>query len=222
MSLQPMLGWRARTLRWLLVLLLLAGCGAGGAWYGYRYGLLTASERMSAETRGFGVMQEKLDRAVEREDLLKQQLKMTEAARDSLASAVAAAEQEAARARQSLSFFDALLTTNDRSRTVSFAGCELQPGDTQNRWRWRLLAVQGVDRASEFSGQLEVTVSYQVSGKRSKVDVKPQLVRFRHYGRLEGDVDLPANAKPEGLEARLMIDGQKQVAASCTKKPGGV
>ncbi|WP_139798747.1 DUF6776 family protein [Andreprevotia lacus] len=219
LSLSPSLGWRAYLLRLLAALLLLAGAAAAGLWFGYDQGLKAAGERLRAETRGLGALQEKLEKAGTQEESLRQQLMVSESARAALASAVANAEREAAQARQSLSFFDSLLTSNDRSRPVSFAACDLLPGDTAGRWHWRLLAVQGVDRATEFSGQLALQIAYAEGGKPKRLDVKPMPVRFRHYGRLEGDIELPAGVRPNLLEAGLTIDGQPQPAAQCNKKP---
>ncbi|KAF0812741.1 hypothetical protein IGB42_02581 [Andreprevotia sp. IGB-42] len=219
LNLRPSLGWRAQMLRWLAGICVLVACTAAGLWFGYGRGVAAAGERLQMETRGLGAMQEKLDHALAQEESLRQQLTVAESARQALASAVATAEGEAAQARQSLSFFDTLLTTNDRNRPVSFAACDLVAADTPNRWRWRLLAVQGVDRAAEFSGQLALIVSYSDAGKPGRVEVKPQPVRFRHYGRLEGEVEFPASAKPVALDARLLMDGQPQPVAECNKKP---
>jgi hypothetical protein len=219
LSLQPVIGWRSRLLRIVLLLCMAASLLAIGAYLGYQYAfdrnaVSTAEkmQRLASQSEQLGSGQAKLQ-------LLEQQIKIGQGERDGLVQALSAAQSELAAKQETLSFFESLLQSNDRSRAVSFSACELQPIGG-GRWRYRLLLVQGTDRSTEFAGRLQGSVQYQEHGKRQNLQIEPLLVKFSHYLRQEGELTLPLGAQPQLFEARIFTDSNKQAIASCQKKGG--
>ncbi|AZN37630.1 DUF6776 family protein [Iodobacter ciconiae] len=217
LSLQPVIGWRGRLLRLVVLLCLAASFLALGAYIGYQHALSSyevsaAMQRLASQTKQLGEGRARLQ-------LLEQQIKVGQGERDGLVRALSAAQSELAIKQETLSFFESLLQSNDRNRAVSFSACELQ-SIGGGRWRYRLLLVQGMDRSTEFVGRLQASVQYQEHGKRQNVQIEPLPVKFSHYLRQEGELTLPPGVQPQLFEARIFTDSNKQAVASCQKKGG--
>jgi hypothetical protein len=219
LSLQPVIGWRSRLLRIVFLLGMAAALLGLGAYLGYQQAVSRNAEnvaekmqRLARQTAELGAEQAKLQ-------LLEQQIKIGQGERDGLAQALSAAQSELAVKQETLSFFESLLQSNDRSRAVSFSACELQSMGG-GRWRYRLLLVQGMDRSTEFAGRLQASVQYQEHGKRQNLQIEPLVVKFSHYLRQEGELTLPSGAQPQLFEARIFTENNKQAVASCQKKGG--
>jgi hypothetical protein len=219
LSLQPVIGWRSRLLRIVLLLCMAVSLLAIGAYLGYQYAfdrnaVSTAEkmQRLASQSEQLGSGQAKLQ-------LLEQQIKIGQGERDGLVRALSAAQSELAAKQETLSFFESLLQSNDRSRAVSFSACELQ-SIGGGRWRYRLLLVQGMDRSTEFAGRLQASVQYQEHGKRQNMQIEPLVVKFSHYLRQEGELTLPLGVQPQLFEARIFTENNKQAVASCQKKGG--
>ncbi|TJZ73341.1 DUF6776 family protein [Chitiniphilus eburneus] len=222
MVLQPALGWKGRAGRWLCLLLVVALFGVAAAYWGYQYGRRDATGGVVQLEGDIARTKAALAASRERESMLHQQLRVAESARGALEETLTDAQAETAQAREALAFFDSLLTSNDRARPVRFAACEFDFTGPQ-RWRYRILLVQGVDRTADLEGNLEISV--QLKGavhQPQRIDAPRQAISVRHYRRIEGEVALPAGAQPTQMEARLLVAGEAKPIAQCQKKTGGV
>lgn len=106
---------------------------------------------------------------------------------------------------------------------MRFFACELQPQGEPRKFRYRGLLAQGTNSAPEFNGRLVVSIDYLKRGQRGRYTLgedKQVLVHVKHYERLDGVVELPADAHPQTLEARILTQDGKQVIAQCQKKIG--
>jgi hypothetical protein len=72
--------------------------------------------------------------------------------------------------------------------------------------KWQVLVLQPVKNAPEFRGKLELSFSGTLDGKPWLMQLPggPQTLQFRQYRRLEGMVDLPADAVVKNVSARVV------------------
>lgn len=205
--------------RWLSGLLLLAlalGLSAAFAMLAYDFG----RQLMSAEG----------DRAREQTALLQQEIQrlngvlaaaesmrtIERAAQDQMAEQIKALETENARLKEDLSFYERLLPAKPKAGGVAirrFAAQAVPPN--QLRYRLLILARDDADKPG-FAGQAQLVVTVSHEGKR-QVIVFPQpgtpeeqhfALRFRHYQRLEGMLNLPEGSSVLSVQARILEDGQ--------------
>ncbi|KPC50834.1 hypothetical protein WG78_16110 [Amantichitinum ursilacus] len=221
MALRPNPTWMSQLGRYGVVVLLMGGALLAGIAYGLRSGQAQARASVSSEAAALMRNASALAEANNKLAAQAQQLQITESARAALASDLADAQQDLARSRESLAFFETLLTTNDRAHQVSFALCEFDAAG-KGLWHYRLLVVQGVNQAPEFDGQLTLTALTKNNGKTARTEMPSQPVRVKHYQRFEGDLTLPAGVEPDAFEATLGIKDTRASLAQCQKKPGGV
>ncbi|MGL4995419.1 MAG: hypothetical protein ACRC6G_04530, partial [Deefgea sp.] len=151
MALKPQLGFKAKLLRYAIFVGVLLAVAYAGMHYGqYQQELILAknakvnqSQMQSGQSRLAALEQEKA--------LIAQQLTVIGAERDALKRDLSTLQQDAAVTRETLSFFESLLQSNDRSRLASFVACDLQ-ALAPDRIGYRLLLVQGTDKTTELSG----------------------------------------------------------------------
>ncbi|GAA5786086.1 hypothetical protein GCM10007860_24730 [Chitiniphilus shinanonensis] len=222
MVLQPALGWKGLASRWLCLLVVVALFGVAAAYWGYQHGRRDVTGGVTQLEGQVARVREDLAASRERESMLRQQLRVAESARVALEETLTEAQAETAQAREALAFFDSLLTSNDRARPVRFAACEFDFAGPQ-RWRYRILLVQGVDRTADLAGNLEISVQLKNAARQTqRLDASRQAISVRHYRRVEGEIVLPEGAKPTQMDARLMVSGDAKPIAQCEKKTGGV
>ncbi|WP_432719344.1 hypothetical protein R0381_000519 [Jeongeupia wiesaeckerbachi] len=219
LTLRPALGWRGRIWRAVLGLGLLAAAFVVGGWLGERQGRELAQGQAAQKLAALEAGRTQRAALAASASEVQQQLEVSEAARKGLAAELAGMQQQLAAQQQRLAFFDTLLTRNDRNRPAELVRCDFEPrGD--GRWRWRALATQGAGRDTAFAGQLLPSAVLREGNARRRVDLAPAPLAFRHYGSTEGELALPAAAKVERIELRLVADKDKQPLASCNNQEG--
>jgi hypothetical protein len=106
--------------------------------------------------------------------------------------------------RDDLGFFERL---RPASGTEGIAIRGLQ-GEVLNgtQLKWQLLVIQPVKNAPEFRGKVEISVSGLLNGKPWMMSLPggPMPLQFRQYRRLEGMVDLPAQAVVKNVSAKVV------------------
>lgn len=221
LALQPQLGFKGRLLRYALLLgvLLLA------AFLGMRHGQyqqeLLLAKNTQAKQNQIQSNQQRLATLEQEKALLTQQLTVMGAERDALKRDLLTLQRDTAVSRETLSFFESLLQSNDRSRLASFVACDLQMR-AADRLGYRLLLVQGTDKTTELAGRLLLSLQFVVDGKKQSLtlgDEQSPVLALKHYHRAEGEFQLPENAAgPMLMDVRFVEAESKKILASCQKK----
>ncbi|MCW5655136.1 DUF6776 family protein [Hydrogenophaga sp.] len=109
--------------------------------------------------------------------------------------------------RNDLGFFERLIPGSGTD-ALSIRGLQAERvSDTQ--LRWQVLMMQASKNAPDFKGALEVTFVGTVAGKPWKATQAPtpQPVLIKGYLRMEGLVDVPAQAVVKNVTARILQGG---------------
>ncbi|WP_297573573.1 DUF6776 family protein [uncultured Deefgea sp.] len=220
LSLRPQLSLKAKFFRIALLMGVLLGALYAGMQLGEYRKEKWESSHFARQKNQVQSLQQQVDAVQKSQALVSQQLTVVGAERDALKRELTALQQDFAITRETLSFFESLLQSNDRNRSASFVACELQTSSV-DRLRYRLLLVQGTDKTTELAGRLLVSVQYQLGGKKQQLTAKTQgaPIAVAHYHRAEGEFELPAGAAgPLVMEARFVEPQGSKVLASCQKK----
>jgi hypothetical protein len=196
-------------LRWAAAALVLGFCGAISLWAFERGKEIAGVDGGSREE----LQQLRADFARVRMDRERLQSLMNtsgsamtveRAAQERLASQVRALEAENRSLREDLGFFQKL-TAGNGGEGIAIRSLQAQVlAGTQ--LKWQVLVIQPVKNAPEFRGRLEVSLSGSQDGKPWMMSLPegPQPLQFRQYRRVEGMVDLPANAVVKNVSARVV------------------
>jgi hypothetical protein len=126
------------------------------------------------------------------------------AAQAQLAAQVKALEADNRRLRDDLAFFERLIpASGGEGVAIRGLSAEVLAG---TQLKWQVLLIQPVKNASEFKGKLEVKLAGTLNGKPWMMDLPggAQQLAFRQYRRVEGMVDLPAQAVVKNVSAKVL------------------
>lgn len=196
-------------LRWAVVAIVLGFCGAIALWTfelgknlaGLETGAKEELVRLRAEV---AKLRDDRDNAQSFLNTSGSLLTAEKTAQLRLAAQVKALEAENRALRDDLGFFEKLIPATG-SEGVSIRGlqAEVLPAGTQ--LKWQVLVIQPVKNAPEFRGKLELSISGIADGKPWMIQLPGGAVplQFRQYRRVEGIVDLPAQALVKNVSARV-------------------
>ena len=118
--------------------------------------------------------------------------------------------------KDDLGFFEKLLPASGVDG-VSIRGLQ---ADVQNgaKIKWQVLVIQATKNAPVLSGRLDISFSGTVNGKPWSTSIPggPQAITIKQYGRVEGELDLPAQVVVKGVSAKVM-DGNVVKATQSIK-----
>lgn len=122
---------------------------------------------------------------------------------ESLATQIRGLETENRSLREDLGFYEKLMPASGESVAIRGLQAEVLAG---TQLKWQVLVIQPVKNAPEFRGKLELNVSGTLDGKPWMMPLPggPQALQFRQYRRLEGMLDLPADAVVKNVSARVL------------------
>jgi hypothetical protein len=126
------------------------------------------------------------------------------AVQDRLTNQIRTLETENRALREDLGFFEKLMPAGG-SEAVAIRGLQAEVlSGTQ--LKWQVLVIQAARNAPEFRGKLEVNFSGTLDGKPWMMPLPggAQALQFRQYRRMEGMVDLPAQAVVKNVSARVV------------------
>ncbi|MFW2356009.1 DUF6776 family protein [Hydrogenophaga sp.] len=106
--------------------------------------------------------------------------------------------------RTDLGFFERLIPGSGGD-VLSIRGLQAERvSDTQ--WRWQALMMQATKNAPDFKGALQITFTGTLDGKPWSLAQapSPQPVLIKGYLRLEGIVDVPAQAVVKNVTAKIL------------------
>lgn len=174
---------------------------------------------------------------------LENQQKIDRAASEQVQLQLKALENENARLKQDLAFFESLLPTPANAKGVVIRSFRLQalnderedgkepvrranrkPGDEPQALRYRLLVQQSGRPERDFVGAVSLTVSLQQGGRpwvlqlpdATIPDAGPPPLAFRHYQRVEGTFELPEGAVVRSVLVKIQSNGEVRAQQTFT------
>jgi len=175
---------------------------------------------------------------------LENQQKIDRAASEQVQAQLKALENENARLKEDLAFFESLLPTPSNAKGVVIRSFRLQalneserdsgkepvrkasrkPGDEPQALRYRLLVQQSGRPERDFVGAVSLTVSLQQGGRpwvlqlpdSTIPDAGPPPLAFRHYQRVEGTFELPEGAVVRSVLVKIQSNGEVRAQQTFT------
>jgi hypothetical protein len=152
-------------------------------------------------------------------------LQIERTAQQQLARQVRSLEEENARLKEDLAFFENLAAAEGKEAGFSLNRLRVEPDSVPGQYRFRALAAtQGGKKDREFKGSLQILVAMQQEGKSAMIilpaanDPNRQRynISFRHFQRVDGTFQVPAGARITSVELRLMQDGAMRATQTIT------
>ncbi|ROZ77724.1 DUF6776 family protein [Ramlibacter sp. WS9] len=126
------------------------------------------------------------------------------ATQERMIAQIKALEVENRALRDDLGFFEKLIPTHG-AEGVAIRGLQAEVL-SGSQLKWQILVIQPVKNAPEFRGKLEVSIAGTLNGKPWMMELPggAQALQFRQYRRIEGMVDLPAQAVVKNVSAKVV------------------
>lgn len=204
MAVRSALPW---PLRWAAAAIVLGFCGAISLW-AFEFGKSIAGldsgakEELLRLRADVDKLREERDKAQSVVNTSASLLTAEKAAQERLAAQVRALEAENRALRDDLGLFERLIPANG-SGGVAIRGLQAEVvAGTQ--LKWQVLLIHPVKNAAEFRGSLELKIAGTLDGKPWMMDVPGGALQFKQYRRVEGMVDLPAQAVVKNVSAKVV------------------
>jgi hypothetical protein len=151
-------------------------------------------------------------------------LKVEHSAQEQVRVQVKMLEDENARLKGDLAFFESLLPMPANPKGVVIRSFRVQADSEPNSMRYRLLVQQSGRPERDFVGDVTLTVNLDDGGRPAVVQLPdpampsagPVPLSFRHYQRLEGNFPVPAGATVRSVLVRVRSDGQTHAQQTFT------
>lgn len=206
--------------RWLLASLA-ATLVFGAGWWMYDTGRRIAgfdSDAVESELERLRTLANRLEVA-NRELSAKaatasQQAEIERASEADLAKQIRALGDENARLKEDLAFFQSLTSAGSKEGTLSLYRFKVERDRASGEYRYGLLIVQNGARLKEFHGSLQIFAHVSQGGQKSvralhddRRNPAAWRLQFKSYQRVEGALPLPADARLDSLEVKVMEQG---------------
>lgn len=151
-------------------------------------------------------------------------LKVEHSAQEQVRVQVKMLEDENARLKGDLAFFESLLPMPADAKGVVIRSFRVQPDAEPNSLRYRLLVQQSGRPERDFVGDVTLTINLQEGGRPVVLQLPdpampsagPAPLSFRHYQRLEGNFTVPAGAKVRSVLVRIRNGGETRAQQTFT------
>lgn len=216
--------WPLRALLAFVVLVIAAAAGVAIYEYGRQFAgpdrreLMAEIDRLQSELREVKADRDRFSALVA---AYESQLKVERAAQEQLVKQVTGLETESNRLKEDLAFFESLLPAGTGNKGVVIRSFRLQPEGEPNQMRYRLLVQQPGKPDRDFTGAVQLQVSFTQNGRPFTMTVPDPAVprdqielSFRHYQRVEGTFTLPEGAVAKSVLVRIVANGQPQTQQS--------
>ena len=127
---------------------------------------------------------------------------------------------ENARLKEDLLFFQNLPLTGSREAELSIHRLKIEPDSLPGEYLCHMLLVQSVQqRGKAFQGSMQLVVNGEQAGKKvvlqfpqegSQSDVAAYQLSFKYYQRLDKGFKLPPEMKVESVEVRVFEKGMRE------------
>ena len=147
---------------------------------------------------------------------MENQLRVEHATREGIAVQMKTLEEDNARLRADLAFFESLLPAPAAARGVVIRSFQLQPDIDEATLRYRLLVQQSGRPDRDFVGTVVLKVSLQQDGRSTVLQLPdaahpaagPAPLSFRHYQRVEGSFSVPVGAVVRSVQVTISSGGE--------------
>ena len=147
---------------------------------------------------------------------IENQLRVERATREGIAVQMKTLEEDNARLRADLAFFESLLPAPAAARGVVIRSFQLQPDIDEATLRYRLLVQQSGRPDRDFVGTVVLKVSLQQDGRSTVLQLPdtahpvagPAPLSFRHYQRVEGSFSVPPGAAVRSVQVTISSGGE--------------
>ena len=147
-------------------------------------------------------------------------LQIERAAQTQLGRQVKVLEDENARLKEDLAFFENLIPGEHRDNTLLINRFRVEPGALPGEFRYRLLLSQGGRRDKPFRGNLQLVVSLQQDGKDAIITLpedggtEADKINFTYVQRVEGTFRVAPAARVKRVQVRIFEGGSTQARAT--------
>ena len=147
-------------------------------------------------------------------------LQIERAAQTQLGRQVKVLEDENARLKEDLAFFENLIPSEHRDNTLLINRFRVEPGALPGEFRYRLLLLQGGRRDKPFQGNLQLLVTLQQSGKDAIITLPEEgaaqayKISFKYFQRVEGTFRVAPGARVKMVQVRIFESGSTQARAT--------
>ena len=147
-------------------------------------------------------------------------LQIERSAQTQLGRQVKSLEDENARLKEDLAFFENLIPGENRDNSLLINRFRAEPGALPGEYRYRLLLLQGGRRDKPFQGNLQLLVTLQEDGKDAIIALPeegaPQAfkISFKYFQRVEGTFRVKPGARVKMVQVRVFENGSAQARAT--------
>jgi hypothetical protein len=147
-------------------------------------------------------------------------LQIERTAQTQLAKQVKALEEENARLKEDLAFFENLIPGERRDNTLLINRFRVDSGALPGEFRYRLLLLQGGRRDKPFQGNLQLLVTLQGADKDVIITLPEEgaaqayKISFKYFQRVEGTFRVAPDATVKMVRVRIFEAGSTQVRAT--------
>jgi hypothetical protein len=196
-------------LRWAMVAVML-GVSAAIALWTFEMGVSIAGLDKAAKLELTKLREEVAELRAERDksqsiaNISGSLLTAEKAAQEKMLGQIRQLESENRLLRDDLGFFEKLLPAGGAD-SAAIRGLQAEKLSAM-QVKWQVLVIQPVRDAPVFNGKLEITFSGTLAGKPWSLGLAggPQTLQFKQYRRVEGVLDVPAQAVVQTITARLI------------------
>ena len=145
---------------------------------------------------------------------IERKLQIELSSQGNLTGQIRALSEENALLKEDLAFFQTLMASGSDPGGVTVNRFRVERDALPGEYHYRMLIVQSKQRVREFRGRLQLIVDYERLGKSAVVtypatadEGQAYNLRFKFYQRVEGTFTLSPDAVLNGVQVRVMKDG---------------
>ncbi len=206
-------------LRWLAAALMLGISGAVALWAFELGKSITgldgkAKEELVQLREEVVALRDERDKAQSVSNTAQSLMTAEKTAQEKMLVQIKLLEADNRRLADDLAFFEQLLPAANNAG-IAIRGLQAEVLDG-SKLKWQVLVIQPGRNAPEFKGKLDLNISGQMAGKPWSVSLPsgPQELQFKQYRRIEGVLDLPEQAVPSTVSAKVMEGGATRATQS--------
>ena len=147
-------------------------------------------------------------------------LQIERAAQAQFGRQVKVLEDENARLKEDLAFFENLIPSDHRDNALLINRFRVEPGGLPGEFSYRLLLLQGGRRDKPFQGNLQLLVTLQQEGKSAMITLPEEgatqayRISFKYFQRVEGTFRVAPSAHVKTVQVRIFESGSTEVRAA--------